>query len=73
MKIKQFEVAGLAQYSYVVSSEGKAVVIDPMRDFDRYTEYARKQGLTIKYVTETHGSSVCLLALNGATHCPAFL
>lgn len=54
MKIKQFEVAGLAQYSYVVSSEGDAIVIDPMRDFDRYTEYAAEQGLTIRYVTETH-------------------
>ena len=54
MKIKQFEVAGLAQYSYVLSSAGEAIVIDPMRDFDRYTEYAREQGLAIKYVTETH-------------------
>jgi hydroxyacylglutathione hydrolase len=54
MKIKQFEVAGLAQYSYVISSEGEAIVIDPMRDFDRYTEYAEEQGLAIKYVTETH-------------------
>lgn len=54
MKIKQFEVTGLAQYSYVVSSEGKAIVIDPMRDFDRYTEYAADQELTIQYVTETH-------------------
>jgi hydroxyacylglutathione hydrolase len=54
MKIKQFEVAGLAQYSYVISSAGDAIVIDPMRDFDRYTEYAAKEGLAIKYVTETH-------------------
>ena len=54
MKIKQFEVAGLAQYSYVVSSDGEAIVIDPMRDFDRCTAYAQEQGLTIRYVTETH-------------------
>jgi len=54
MKIKQFEVAGLAQYSYVVSSEGQAIVIDPMRDFDRYTDYAAEEGLSIRYVTETH-------------------
>ncbi len=54
MKIKQFEVPGLAQYSYVLSSHGQAIVIDPMRDFDRYTEYAAEQGVTIKYVTETH-------------------
>ncbi len=54
MKIKQFEVPGLAQYSYVVSSDGEAIVIDPMRDFDRYTDYAREQGIVIRYVTETH-------------------
>ncbi len=54
MKIQQFEVPGLAQYSYVLSSEGEAIIIDPMRDFDRYTEYAHDQGLVIKYVTETH-------------------
>ena len=54
MKIKQFEVPGLAQYSYILSSEGQAIVIDPMRDFDRYTEYAAEQGVAIKYVTETH-------------------
>lgn len=54
MKIKQFEVPGLAQYSYIVSSEGEAIVIDPMRDFDRYTEYAAEESLAIKYVTETH-------------------
>lgn len=54
MKIKQFEVAGLAQYSYVLSSEGEGIVIDPMRDFDRYTEYAQEQGIVLKYVTETH-------------------
>jgi len=54
MRIKQFETPGLAQYSYVVSSKGEAIVIDPMRDFDRYTQYAAEQGVTIKYVTETH-------------------
>ena len=54
MRIKQFEVPGLAQYSYILSSGGEAIVIDPMRDFDRYTDYAREQNLAIRYVTETH-------------------
>jgi hydroxyacylglutathione hydrolase len=54
MKIKQFEVKGLAQYSYLLFSEGEAIVIDPMRDIDRYTDYADEHGLVIKYVTETH-------------------
>ncbi|MBS1821622.1 MAG: MBL fold metallo-hydrolase [Acidobacteria bacterium] len=52
--IKQFEVPGLAQYSYVVSSEGRAVVIDAMRDIAPYLAYAREHDLAITHVTETH-------------------
>lgn len=54
MKVKQFEIPGLSQYSYIVSSGSDAIVIDPMRDFDRYLHYAAEQDLTIRYVTETH-------------------
>jgi hydroxyacylglutathione hydrolase len=54
MKIERFEIAGLAQYSYVISDGGKAVVIDPIRDIDRYTLYAAQQGLQITHVLETH-------------------
>ncbi len=54
MNIKQFEVPGLAQYSYMISSEGEAVVIDAMRDFDRYTAYAAEHNLKITQITETH-------------------
>ena len=54
MKIRQFEIPGLSQYSYLVSSGSDGIVIDPMRDFDRYLNYAAEQDLTIRYVTETH-------------------
>lgn len=54
MKIKRFEVPGLAQYSYVISADGSAAVIDAIRDIDRYTEYTRQEGLKIEYVLETH-------------------
>jgi hydroxyacylglutathione hydrolase len=54
MTIRQFEVPGLAQYSYVVSSEGQAVVIDAMRDIEPYLIYARENNLTITHITETH-------------------
>lgn len=54
MKIERFEIPGLAQYSYIVSSQGKAAVIDPIRDVERYLTYAEEQGLTIVAVTETH-------------------
>lgn len=38
MKIELFEVPGLAQYSYVVSDNGSAVVIDPIRDFEHFVD-----------------------------------
>jgi len=52
--IHQFEIPGLAQYSYVIASEGRAVVIDPMRDTERYTDYAAAHNLTLTHIVETH-------------------
>ena len=54
MIFERFEVPGLAHYSYVVGSQGKAIVIDPKRDVDTYLEFAREKKLTITHVTETH-------------------
>ena len=54
MKIERFEVPGLAQYAYILSSGGKAVVIDPIRDIEPYLEYARANALTITHILETH-------------------
>lgn len=72
MKIKRFEVAGLAQYSYVISAGGKAAVIDAVRDIDRYLEYIAREGLTLTHVLETHihadfaAGSTALAAAAGA-------
>ena len=52
--LHQIEIPGLAQYSYVIASEGRAVVIDPIRDFDRYTEYLSAHSLTLTHILETH-------------------
>jgi rhodanese-related sulfurtransferase len=41
--------------SYVVASEGKAVVIDPLRHLHPYLNLARSKGLTIEKVIDTHG------------------
>lgn len=54
MRVERFEVPGLAQYSYMVSDEGVAAVIDPIRDIDRYVAYALENGLRIVAVMETH-------------------
>ena len=54
MQFERFEVPGLAHYSYLLGSQGKAVVIDPKRDVDTYLKYAETHGLNITHVLETH-------------------
>lgn len=54
MYFKQFYLACLAHASYLIGSDGEAAVVDPQRDVDEYIEAAQAQGLTIKYVIETH-------------------
>jgi glyoxylase-like metal-dependent hydrolase (beta-lactamase superfamily II)/rhodanese-related sulfurtransferase len=51
---KQYYLGCLAQASYLLGSEGEAVIVDPRRDVDIYIDEARALGLTIRYVIETH-------------------
>jgi hydroxyacylglutathione hydrolase len=52
----QFLETKLAQNSYLIGCQetGEAIVIDPMRDIDRYLEIALKESLKIVAVAETH-------------------
>lgn len=54
MFFRQIESAGLAHYSYMVGEGKEVAVIDPKRDIGIYLEEARKEGLKIKYILETH-------------------
>jgi hydroxyacylglutathione hydrolase len=54
MKIEQIYTGCLAQGAYYVSSDGEAAIIDPLREVGPYIERARKDGVKIKYVLETH-------------------
>lgn len=49
-------VPGLAIYSYMVGDEKskKCAVIDPTRDVDEYVNIAKREGLRITHVLETH-------------------
>jgi hydroxyacylglutathione hydrolase len=44
----------VSHLSYIVGSKNEAAVIDPRRDCQIYTEIARKWGVRIKYIFETH-------------------
>jgi glyoxylase-like metal-dependent hydrolase (beta-lactamase superfamily II)/rhodanese-related sulfurtransferase len=54
MYFKQFYLGCLAQASYLIGDGGEAAVVDPRRDVDEYIEEAKRQGLTIRHVIETH-------------------
>jgi hydroxyacylglutathione hydrolase len=54
MKIEIIRSEGLAHNSYFVSDETEAVVIDPRRDCEIYTQLAKRECVEIKYIFETH-------------------
>src|SRR5215475_2857208 len=51
---EQFYLGCLAHASYLLGSDGEAVVVDPQRDVEIYLEAAQRQGLKIKHIFETH-------------------
>jgi hydroxyacylglutathione hydrolase len=56
MIVSRLYEPAIAQASYLIGCAacGEAIVIDPTRDIERYTEEAARQGLTITHVAETH-------------------
>lgn len=54
MKIEQIYTGCLAQGTYYVVSGNEAAIIDPLREIQPYIEKAKKDGVTIKYIFETH-------------------
>ncbi len=54
MKIEQIYTGCLAQGAYYITSEKEAIIIDPLREIKPYLERAEKDGVSIKYILETH-------------------
>ncbi len=54
MIVRQYFVSGIAQSSYLVIGDKSCAVIDPSRDVDRYIRDARKMGVSITHIFETH-------------------
>ncbi len=54
MKIEQIYTGCLAQGAYYITSNGEAAIIDPLREVAPYIARAEKDGVTIKYIFETH-------------------
>ncbi|MDR7753328.1 MBL fold metallo-hydrolase [Riemerella anatipestifer] len=54
MKIEQIYTGCLAQGAYYITSNGEAAIIDPLREIQPYLERLEKDGVTLKYIFETH-------------------
>jgi hydroxyacylglutathione hydrolase len=59
-KVIQFTLPVLSVYSYLLISDGEAVLVDPVRDISFYLETAKKEGVRIKgvYLTHSHADFV---------------
>jgi glyoxylase-like metal-dependent hydrolase (beta-lactamase superfamily II) len=57
MYLKQLQVGHMAVFAYIVGDEdtGDALVIDPAAETERILAEAKKNGLTIRAVVNTHG------------------
>ena len=54
MYFEQFYLGCLAHASYMLASEGEAVVVDPQRDVEIYLQAAAAHGFVIRHIFETH-------------------
>jgi len=54
MYFEQFYLGCLAHASYMLASEGEAVVVDPQRDVELYLKAAAEHNVTIRHIFETH-------------------
>jgi glyoxylase-like metal-dependent hydrolase (beta-lactamase superfamily II)/rhodanese-related sulfurtransferase len=57
---RQYNLAVLSHYSYLIGSGGEALIIDPARDISRYLKDAQELGLKITrvYLTHSHADFV---------------
>ncbi|MEN6426269.1 MAG: rhodanese-like domain-containing protein [Phycisphaerales bacterium] len=74
-KLIQFNLPVLSHYSYMLVSEGQALVVDPGRDIQAYLDMAKQQGLRIigLYLTHSHADFVAgHMEMVKAVGCPIY-
>ncbi|MDA3644739.1 MBL fold metallo-hydrolase [Saccharopolyspora indica] len=54
VEVETVETASLGARSYLVCDDGRAAVIDPTRDVDRFLSAAGRRGVRITHVLDTH-------------------
>jgi hydroxyacylglutathione hydrolase len=54
MLVQQFFIEKIAHSSYLIGGNETCAIVDPSRDVDRYIDAAKKEGLKITHILETH-------------------
>ncbi len=54
MLIEQYYVDGIAHLSYLVGGKRSCAIVDPKRDIEEYVAAAKRLGLEITHILETH-------------------
>ncbi len=54
MEIVPFRTPGLGDQTYLLTHEGKGVLVDPQRDIDRFLNAAAERDVDLRFVLETH-------------------
>nr|WP_315167156.1 MBL fold metallo-hydrolase [uncultured Flavobacterium sp.] len=54
MQIEQIYTGCLAQGAYYITSDGEAVIIDPLREVQPYLDRLERDKVKLKYIFETH-------------------
>ncbi|MBP6385512.1 MAG: MBL fold metallo-hydrolase [Pseudarcicella sp.] len=52
--VEQIYTGCLAQGAYYITSNGEAAIIDPLRETQPYLDRLKRDGVTLKYIFETH-------------------
>jgi len=52
--VEQIYTGCLAQGAYYITSNGEAAIIDPLRETQPYLDRLNRDGVTLKYIFETH-------------------
>ncbi|MGI5271160.1 MBL fold metallo-hydrolase [Nonomuraea sp. CA-218870] len=54
MDVVPFRTPGLGDQTYLLTHEGKGVLVDPQRDIDRFLAAAAERDVELRFVLETH-------------------
>lgn len=54
MEVVAFQTPGLGDQSYLLTHEGRGVLVDPQRDIDRFLRAAAERDVELRFVLETH-------------------